>query len=81
MAQQQQQQQSQQQQQDNQKSEGEKRRYTVHNAGGLVTPGPSGEMFPQMRPEMMSPIQLEMLARSHGIEGDVSGLIRMSDWI
>jgi hypothetical protein len=55
-----------------QNQEGEKRRWTVQNSGGLVTPGPSGEMFPQLRPEMMSPMQLEMFARSQGIEGDVS---------
>lgn len=30
--------------------------------------GPSGEMFPQLRTEMMSPMQLELLAKANGLD-------------
>lgn len=57
---------------------------TVNGLGGFMTPGqlfpddclcvahlhvgPSGEMFPQLRPEMMSPMQLELLAKANGLD-------------
>lgn len=39
--------------------------------GAHTDTGPSGEMIPQVRPEHMSPMQLEMLARE-GFDIDVS---------
>lgn len=35
-------------------------------------------MIPQIRPEHMSPMQLEMLAREGGFDGDVSQVKSMS---
>ncbi|KAL1407434.1 hypothetical protein Q8F55_006867 [Vanrija albida] len=40
-----------------------------HVLAGVLTPGPSGEMAPDMRMDLMSPMQLEMLARGEFIEG------------
>lgn len=44
---------------------------SINGGVGSHTPGPSGEMIPQARPEHMSPMQLEMLARE-GFDTDVS---------
>ncbi|ORY32082.1 hypothetical protein BCR39DRAFT_524096 [Naematelia encephala] len=39
-------------------------------ARGVLTPAPSGDMFPHYRSDMMSPMELEMLARAEGLESN-----------
>lgn len=68
----------------------QQRKYNVVTGpNGLLTPGwlaanrnadsagPSGEMLPELRLDLMSPMQLEMLSRGDMIEGmeNVSGMV------
>lgn len=45
-----------------------------HSKGRADMIGPSGEMIPQIRPDQMSPMQLEMLAREFDTDVSPSGL-------